>query len=185
MADDASVSVPPPRIVEYDPITGVPSEFNEYLPQDSPEYKKWKASQEGPEALEKLTLKDKEGNEIEKKLPGGKVKKKQKPQIVLETSTRSKKKSVTTVSGLDSFGVKLSEASKLFGKKFASGASVVKNAGGTEEIDIQGDFIGQVAELIVKTYGAKNSIAKGDIYFIDTDKKKVKYFDDDDDDEEA
>ncbi len=31
------------------------------------------AAQEGPEALAKLTLKDKSGNEIEKQLPGGKV----------------------------------------------------------------------------------------------------------------
>lgn len=77
-----------PRIVEYDPVTTVPSEFNEFLPQDSLEYKKWKATTEGPEALEKLTLRDKEGNEIEKQLPGGKVKKKQKPQVGLGRSGR-------------------------------------------------------------------------------------------------
>jgi hypothetical protein len=29
-----------PKKVEYDPITGVPSEYNEYLPKDSEEYKK-------------------------------------------------------------------------------------------------------------------------------------------------
>ena len=29
-----------PIKVDYDPITGVPSEFNEYLPKDSDEYKK-------------------------------------------------------------------------------------------------------------------------------------------------
>lgn len=29
-----------PQVVEYDPITGVPSEFNEYLPKDSDEYKR-------------------------------------------------------------------------------------------------------------------------------------------------
>lgn len=26
--------------VQYDPLTGVPSEFNEYLPKDSEEYKR-------------------------------------------------------------------------------------------------------------------------------------------------
>lgn len=82
MADEGEATATiAPKIVEYDPVTGVPSEFNEYLPQDSIEYKKWKAAKEGPEALEKLTLRDKEGNEIEKQLPGGKVKKKQKPQV--------------------------------------------------------------------------------------------------------
>lgn len=61
MTDDASTSGGhgvTPQHVEYDPLTGVPSEFNEYLPHDSAEWKKWKAAQEGPEALEKLTLKD-------------------------------------------------------------------------------------------------------------------------------
>ena len=57
------------------------SEYNAYLPSDSAESRKLKAQEEGPEALEKLTLKDKHGNEIEKQLPGGKVKKKQKPQV--------------------------------------------------------------------------------------------------------
>ena len=37
--------------------------------------------------------------EIEKRLPGGKVKKKASKEVVLEVSTRSKKKSVTTVLG--------------------------------------------------------------------------------------
>lgn len=58
-------------------------------------------------------------------------------QVVLESHTRNKKKCVTTVTGLEGFGVKLSEAAKLFGKKFACGASVVKNATGTEQIDMQ------------------------------------------------
>jgi hypothetical protein len=57
--------------------------------------------------------------------------------VVLESHTRNKKKCVTTVTGLEGFGVKLSEAAKLFGKKFACGASVVKNATGTEQIDMQ------------------------------------------------
>jgi density-regulated protein len=175
----AEATAPTPVIVEYDPVTGIPSEYNEFLPHDSVEWKKWKAAQEGPEALEKLTLKDAQGNEIEKQLPGGKVKKKQKAHVVIETNVRNKKKCITTVTGLDSFGVKLSEASKLFGKKFASGASVVKTADGKEQIDIQGDFLSQVAELIIKEYGKKSSIGKGDVYFIDLDKKRVNYFDED------
>lgn len=30
-----------PNKVEYDPITGVPPEFNEYLPKDCDEYKRY------------------------------------------------------------------------------------------------------------------------------------------------
>lgn len=176
MAEDGEV--PAPIVVEYDAITGVPSEFNEYLPADTTEYKRWKAAQEGPEALAALTLKDKDGNEIEKQLPGGKVKKKQKAQVVLESHTRNKKKCVTTVMGLEGFGVKLAEASKLFGKKFACGASVTKSATGTEQIDMQGEFVDKLAELIIKTYGTSNNISKSDVYFIQ-DKKRVPYFDED------
>ena len=51
---------------------------------------------EGAVAELKLTSK---GEEIEKQLPGGKVKKKAVPEVVLETSTRSKKKCVTTILG--------------------------------------------------------------------------------------
>lgn len=41
--------------MEYDPITGIPSEFNEYLPKDCPEYQKWTASKQdgGAEGIEK------------------------------------------------------------------------------------------------------------------------------------
>lgn len=62
---------------------------------------RWKAAKEaGVEgAVADLSLKDKAGNEIEKRLPGGKVKKKQKLEVVLEVSTRSKKKSVTIIQG--------------------------------------------------------------------------------------
>ena len=31
---------PPPLAVEYDPITGIPAEFNEYLPSNCDEYKR-------------------------------------------------------------------------------------------------------------------------------------------------
>lgn len=29
-----------PKKVDYDPITGIPAEYNEYLPKDSEEYKR-------------------------------------------------------------------------------------------------------------------------------------------------
>ncbi|GKC69323.1 translation machinery-associated protein 22-like protein, partial [Tanacetum coccineum] len=63
-----------------------------------------------------------------KRLPGGKTKKKDKQEVIIEKVTRNKRKSITTLKGLDLFvlGVKLSDASKKLGKKFATGASVVK-----------------------------------------------------------
>ncbi|KAH0706908.1 hypothetical protein KY289_011984 [Solanum tuberosum] len=61
-----------------------------------------------------------------KRLPGGKIKKKDKQEIIIEKVTRNRRKSITTIKGLEIFGVKLSDASKKLGKKFATGASVVK-----------------------------------------------------------
>jgi density-regulated protein DRP1 len=166
-----------PKHVDYDPITGVPSEFNEYLPKDSDEYKKWKAAQSGELNTKLAEVKlDKDGKEIEKQLPGGKKKVKTKPEIVLERAVRNKKKAITTITGLDLFGVKLPEASKLFGKKFASGAAITKSPEDKNQIDVQGDFLDKAAELIVKTWGQDKGISKQDIYFIDN-KRKVAYFD--------
>ncbi|KAK9829014.1 hypothetical protein WJX72_003411 [[Myrmecia] bisecta] len=165
-----------PIHVTYDPITGVPSEFNEFLPKDCDEYKKWKAAEGGDLDAKLAEVKlDKNGKEIEKQLPGGKKKLKAKPEIVLERAVRNKKKAITTILGLDTFGVKLSDASKIFGKKFASGAAITKSPMEKDQIDVQGDFLDKAAELIVKTWGKEKGISKKDIYYIDN-KRKVPYF---------
>ena len=80
--------------------------------------------------------------------------------------------------GLEAFGIKLAEASKLFGKKFAAGASITKNAMDKDQIEVQGDFLEKAAELIAKTY-AEQGVKKRYIYAV-IDKKKDRYFDDED-----
>ncbi|XVF88763.1 hypothetical protein PTKIN_Ptkin19aG0077700 [Pterospermum kingtungense] len=72
-------------------------------------------------------------------LSGGKIKKKKK-EVVIEKVMRNKQKGITTVKGLELFVVKLSDASKKLGKKFATGASVVKGPTHKEQIDVQGDI---------------------------------------------
>jgi density-regulated protein len=226
---------PEPRVVEYDPITGVPSVFNEYLPHDCAEWKRWKAAQEGgggaggavggaaadadgagaadataaaaagdeaAAGVGALSLGAEGGEggaaaagaagaaaataaagassgdgaaaaaEAPKKKSSSK-KAKDKPRVVLETNTRNKKKCITTVTGLEHFGVKLSEAAKAFGKKFACGSSVVKTPSGGEQIDMQGDFLRQCAELVLKNYGA--AVTKADVYFVEG-KTKVPFY---------
>lgn len=121
--------------------------------------------------MDKLAL---EAKEKEKKSSGKKKKKKSVPRVVLERNIRNRKKCITTISGLDLFGVKLNEAAKLFGKKFASGASVTKNAENKEQIDCQGDFLDQAVDIILKQY---KEVKKSDIYFIEA-KKKQPYFPD-------
>lgn len=225
---------PEPRSVEYDAITGVPSVFNEYLPHDCAEWKKWKASQEegggggaagagragaggagadaAAEGVGALSLGEEEGGgdaaaaaapaaaaatataaaaavgdgatdaEAPKAKKPSSKKAKDKPRVVLETNTRNKKKCITTVSGLEHFGVKLAEAAKAFGKKFACGSSVVKTPSGGEQIDMQGDFLRQCAELIMKNYGGQ--VAKSDVYFLEG-KSKVPFFPEDGEKAEA
>ncbi|XP_022729798.1 translation machinery-associated protein 22-like isoform X2 [Durio zibethinus] len=87
-----------------------------------------------------------------KRLPGGKIKKKEKQEVVIEKVVRNKRKCITTVKGLELFGVKLSDASKKLGKKFATGASVVKGPNDKEQIDVQGDISYDVVEFITETW---------------------------------
>lgn len=66
-------------------VAGVPAEFIEFLPKDSEEYKRWKASQEAGVSgdMEQLALKP-GGLPPEpevKQLPGGKKKKQAKPEV--------------------------------------------------------------------------------------------------------
>ncbi|OAY53925.1 translation machinery-associated protein 22 [Manihot esculenta] len=103
-----------------------------------------------------------------KRLPGGKIKKKEKQEVVIEKVTRNKRKCITTVKGLDLFGVKLSDASKKLGKKFATGASVVKGPTEKEQIDVQGDISYDIVEFITDTWP---DVPETAIYFIEDGKK--------------
>ncbi|RVW43920.1 Translation machinery-associated protein 22 [Vitis vinifera] len=87
-----------------------------------------------------------------KRLPGGKIKRKEKQEVVIEKIVRNKRKCITTVKGLELFGIKLSDASKKLGKKFATGASVVKGPTEKEQIDVQGDIAYDIVEFITETW---------------------------------
>ncbi|XP_058069057.1 translation machinery-associated protein 22 [Magnolia sinica] len=103
-----------------------------------------------------------------KRLPGGKIKKKEKQEVVIEKVVRNKRKCVTIVKGLELFGVKLSEASKKLGKKFATGASVVKGPTEKEQIDVQGDIFYDIVEFITETWP---DVPESAIYFIEDGRK--------------
>ncbi|KAJ4958180.1 hypothetical protein NE237_025291 [Protea cynaroides] len=103
-----------------------------------------------------------------KRLPGGKIKKKEKQEVVIEKVVRNKRKCVTIVKGLDLFGVKLSDASKKLGKKFATGASVVKGPTEKEQIDVQGDISYDIVEFITDTWP---DVPETAIYFIEDGRK--------------
>jgi len=93
-----------------------------------------------------------EGDSEVKMLPGGKLKKKEKPVIHIARVQRNKRKYVTIIIGLEKFGVKLPEASKLLAKKFSCGASVVKSPNGDDEIDVQGDFTDEIIDYVMEKW---------------------------------
>merc|ERR1711976_218979 len=104
---------------------------------------------------EKLTTEEAadgaDGDEKKRQKRGGKGMKKAKKKeadvekkIVLSIAPRGKKKAVTVVQGLKTFGIDLKVASKFFGQKFACGASIT----GDDEIVIQGDFKDELFDVL-------------------------------------
>ncbi|KAL2241323.1 UNVERIFIED_CONTAM: Density-regulated protein [Sesamum indicum] len=103
-----------------------------------------------------------------KRLPGGKIKKKEKQQVIIEKVTRNKRKCITTVKGLDLFGIKLNDATKKLAKKFATGASVVKGPTEKEQFDVQRDIAYDIVEFITDTWP---DVPESAIFFIEDGKK--------------
>ena len=75
-----------------------------------------------------------------------------KQKVVISKEVRNKKKAVTSVEGLETFSVKLKDAAKVFGKKFAASSSVKEKDSGGQEIVIQGDVIWDLPALLEKEY---------------------------------
>ncbi|KAH0970717.1 hypothetical protein GBA52_022873 [Prunus armeniaca] len=65
-------------------------------------------------------------------------------------------------------GVKLSDASKKLGKKFATGASVVKGPTEKDQIDVQGDIAYDIVEFITDTWP---DVPEAAIFFIEDGRK--------------
>jgi density-regulated protein DRP1 len=59
---------------------------------------------------------------------------------------------VTSIYGLDIFGVDLKKAAKMFANRFACGSSVAKNNQGQDEIVVQGDFSDELYQLILSNW---------------------------------
>ncbi|OAY83947.1 Translation machinery-associated protein 22 [Ananas comosus] len=92
----------------------------------------------------------------------------EKQEVVIEKIVRNKRKCVTVVKGLELFGIKLSDASKKLGKKFATGASVVKGPTDKEQIDVQGDIAYDIVEFLTETWP---DVPESAIFFIEDGRK--------------
>ncbi|KAI3724809.1 hypothetical protein L1987_64576 [Smallanthus sonchifolius] len=184
---------PQPVQVLYCGVCGLPAEYCEFG-SDFEKCKPWliqNAPQVYPDLIQDANSKEVDGvsdqlqsssitdstgssgssvpkQEPVKRLPGGKIKKKDKQEVIIEKVTRNKRKSITTIKGLDLFGIKLSDASKKLGKKFATGASVVKGPTEKDQIDVQGDIAYDIVEFITDTWP---DVPETAIYFIEDGKK--------------
>ncbi|MCJ1288499.1 Translation machinery-associated protein 22 [Xylographa carneopallida] len=97
--------------------------------------------------------------------------KKAASKILIKRVERNKRKYVTAVSGLEAFGLDLKKVSKDFGKKFATGSSVTKVAGGTgEEIVVQGDLSDEIWEMLVE--GEAYGVPEENVECVEDKKKK-------------
>ncbi|KAA1120064.1 Translation machinery-associated protein 22 [Puccinia graminis f. sp. tritici] len=122
------------------------------------------------EALKKEAKEDAKASRIKEKSKTNKV--------TVKTVERTKRKRITTIHGLDLFGVDLKKLAKLFASKFATGSSVTKNNQGEDEIVIQGDVSDEVLDLFDSTTGkfaeiiGNGIIPDDNIVFVDDTKKK-------------
>jgi density-regulated protein DRP1 len=154
--------------VVYCPNCGMPPDFCDFDKTTFEKCKPWimqNCPQYYPELFKDLSSEEQEkvkkaaadaAEAKPKLLPGGKVKKEEVQKVVIRKApgARNKKKLMTIVSGLDTYGVKLDKAAKLFAKKFSCGCSVSKGVPGGkgEEIDIQGDFDDEILQVILENF---------------------------------
>lgn len=69
--------------------------------------------------------------------------------------------------------VELKKVAKFLAQKFATGASVTKNAQGQDEIVVQGDVADEVLELIENKTGVFNGIPADNVEIVEDKKKKA------------
>lgn len=74
-------------------------------------------------------------------------------RIVISRVQRQKRKYITAVVGLDTVpDLKLKDATKVFGKKFSSGASINEGQGGQKEVVIQGDVSLEIPQVLISEF---------------------------------
>lgn len=178
----------PPEYCEYSRCyqTNCKAWLAETHPELLPEVEKKKdaedaAVDEAGNAIEKLNMEGEEEEEEDskkkkKKKRGGKVATKEENDedtmrdvvkfIHISKTQRQKRKFITVVRGLDTYGLKLKDCAKAMAKKFACAASVGKSDG-ESEISIQGDVSDSLPQFIVDQF----KVEKSTVFFMNKGKK--------------
>ncbi|EEY62937.1 uncharacterized protein PITG_14557 [Phytophthora infestans T30-4] len=164
------------RHVIYCPIDTFPPEYCEYGPMFN-ECKPWLAENcpdlmltkynrtiielleveqqiaDGVEGItlvvEGKTVKKKKKNKIEEA-----AKRKENCMVTISMSSRKGRKRLTFVTGLEDFeGVNIKDACKSMGKKFACSSSLSKTDQGQQQIQLQGDCVTELLEVLPGMFG--------------------------------
>ncbi|KAG6890710.1 hypothetical protein C0995_005083 [Termitomyces sp. Mi166 len=143
--------------------------YDKYYSQDALTSKVGTLSLEAQVKLEKDTAKKEAKAEAK---ADAALKKKLASQVVIKRIERNKRKHVTSVSGLEAFGVDLKKAAKQFSSKFATGSSVTRNLQGQDEIVVQGDVSDEIVEMIHDGVGVLKGIPVDNVEVVEEKKKK-------------
>lgn len=92
-------------------------------------------------------------------------------KVTIKRIERNKRKHVISISGLEVFNIDMKKLSKTFASKFATGASVTKNAEKKEEITVQGDVSDEAKDYLEKLLQEKG-LDEVKVEQIDEKKKK-------------
>lgn len=163
--EDAGPVVLQPRVVQYCGRCGLPLEYCEFGP--TPEEC---ARGESGEALEDAAVVEAEDESAAGERATKKKSKKgaQAESVVTITRLqRNKRKFVTMVSGLGTFGIKPKDATKALASKFSCG---VAGRGKADEIDIQGDFKKDLPSFLQEKW----NIPEDSIVVVEEDQKMGK-----------
>eukprot|EP01012_Entosiphon_sulcatum_P058205 TRINITY_DN8219_c0_g1_i1.p1 TRINITY_DN8219_c0_g1~~TRINITY_DN8219_c0_g1_i1.p1 ORF type:complete len:211 (-),score=51.11 TRINITY_DN8219_c0_g1_i1:14-646(-) len=170
-----------PVQVPYCPICTFPAEYCEYSGRLE-ECLPWVQEQLAKQGEEHVALSEKGkkqrkkaadvGEGVEKILPGGKIKFKEDKAVLISTQHRTKGKSVTVIAGAELFGVDLTKTAKDLKKRLSCGVAVVKTPAGKDQIEIQGDFVAQILQMMPEKFPT----VPREVVFCMEDKQKVPAF---------
>jgi len=135
-----------------------PDLYQKYYSDEAIKAKLGTISQEAQSKLEEDTAKKEAKTEAK---ADAARKKKLASQVVIKRIERNKRKYITSVRGLEAFGVDLKKAAKLFAQRFATGGSVTKNAAGIDGIVVQGDVSQEIYGMIVEANDGGGEGGKG------------------------
>jgi len=146
-----------------------PDEFDKYYSDEALQAKIGTLSLDAQTKLEKEAMK-KEAKADAK--ADAALKKKLSSQVTIKRIERTKRKHVTTIYGLEAFSIDLKKAAKQLAGRFATGASVTKNAQGFDEIVVQGDVSEEIMEILENGEGVLKGVPIANVEIVE-DKKKT------------